>query len=252
MEDGSDCGSPTLSFPTLKAGVQDRLGDARGIDRRGCATSVWPVPNPIEGLVHVLAKALPAKSRRNRCPGRSARSASRRPSFNRAPSDQRLRICVAPPSVSWPRCSPCSTGVRPAKRKMTSSTNFADGEDDGDTDMSVWERASRIAQNIGRLLAKDPDVRGKFLAELLIAPQALRSFDCGRGLAEGTEDLDAMWRELVSGLRKCRSGDTQCDHTRRLPLRSAPAQSQLHTAGSRGRNRQPGFGTPSPVPSIPH
>jgi hypothetical protein len=78
------------------------------------------------------------------------------------------------------------------------SWDFADGEDDGDTDMSVWERASRIAQNIGRLLAKDPDVRGKFLAELLIAPQALRSFDCGRGLAEGTEDLDAMWRELVS------------------------------------------------------
>ena len=43
MEDGSDCGSPTLSFPTLKAGVQDwlkeresRLGkraDQRSVER---------------------------------------------------------------------------------------------------------------------------------------------------------------------------------------------------------------------------
>jgi hypothetical protein len=30
MEDGSDCESPTLSFPTLNSGVQDWLGDARG------------------------------------------------------------------------------------------------------------------------------------------------------------------------------------------------------------------------------
>jgi hypothetical protein len=44
MEVWFDCGSPTLSFPTLKAGVQDWLGKARGIDRGGCATSVWPAP----------------------------------------------------------------------------------------------------------------------------------------------------------------------------------------------------------------
>jgi Xaa-Pro aminopeptidase len=36
---------------------------------------------------------------------------------------QSLRSCVLPPNVFWLRCLPCSTGVRPAKRNMSSSTD---------------------------------------------------------------------------------------------------------------------------------
>lgn len=76
--------------------------------------------------------------------------------------------------------------------------DIVDGEpDDGDV-MRPWHKASQMAQDIGRLLAQDPETRKKFLTELLPAQSQQRALECGRGLAEGAEDLSAMWRELVA------------------------------------------------------
>jgi hypothetical protein len=76
--------------------------------------------------------------------------------------------------------------------------DIADGEaDDGDPIRS-WQKADKFAQEVGRSLSSDAAVRSEFLAELLVEPQAQRAFECGRGLAEGTNDLGVMWHELVT------------------------------------------------------
>jgi len=57
-----------------KAGVQGLLGDAQGIDRRGCATSVWPDPgarprirkqSPVSTLIEI-PQGKPGKISENR------------------------------------------------------------------------------------------------------------------------------------------------------------------------------------------
>jgi hypothetical protein len=76
--------------------------------------------------------------------------------------------------------------------------DFADGEDDEGDASKAWEKADRMAQEVGRWLASEAAIRAEFLAELVAQPQALRAFECGRGLAEGADDLNAMWRELAT------------------------------------------------------
>jgi hypothetical protein len=76
--------------------------------------------------------------------------------------------------------------------------DFADGEEDeGDVSKS-WEKADRMAQEVGRWLANDSAVRAEFLTELLAQPHAIRAFECGRGLAEGSDDLSTIWLELAA------------------------------------------------------
>jgi hypothetical protein len=78
------------------------------------------------------------------------------------------------------------------------SWDIVDGEsDDGDV-MRPWHKASQMAQDVGRLLAQDPETRKEFLTELLPEQNQQRAFECGRGLAEGADDLSAMWCELVA------------------------------------------------------
>ncbi len=76
--------------------------------------------------------------------------------------------------------------------------DVADGEDDDGDAIRLWEKVNKMAQEVGRSLAKDAGVRQVFLAELLDEPQAERAYECGRGLAEGTDDLGVMWCELVT------------------------------------------------------
>ncbi|MFT9289971.1 hypothetical protein [Gluconobacter oxydans] len=59
------------------------------------------------------------------------------------------------------------------------------------------DSASTGAKKIGARLARDPNVRDTFLRELVIAQHAPNAFECGTGLAEGTDDLEAIWQELV-------------------------------------------------------
>ncbi len=78
-----------------------------------------------------------------------------------------------------------------------SGWDIADGVLDTEDGMEPWERASKMAQHIGYLLAQDIDTRSVFLKELLSKNNQQRSFECGRGLAEGANELSQMWSELV-------------------------------------------------------
>lgn len=75
--------------------------------------------------------------------------------------------------------------------------DIVDAEADDDDGMHSWEKASEMAKDIGRDLAKDAETRKAFLPELLIDHQQLRSIECGQGIAESAENLSEMWDELV-------------------------------------------------------
>lgn len=79
--------------------------------------------------------------------------------------------------------------------------DFADGEDEDGDVMNPWVKANEIAKEVGRALARDPEVRTAFIAEVLIEPHAQRAFECGLGLAEGADDLDVMWYNLAAAYR---------------------------------------------------
>jgi hypothetical protein len=79
--------------------------------------------------------------------------------------------------------------------------DFADGEEENGDAMKPWVRANEMAKDVGRALAQDPKARVAFVAEVLIAPHPQRTFQCGLGLAEGADDLDAMWSELAVAYR---------------------------------------------------
>jgi hypothetical protein len=79
-----------------------------------------------------------------------------------------------------------------------SGWDFYDGEDDEEGVMKPWEKARRMAQEIGSALAKDAATRAAFLKELLANPRAERAFECGGGLAQGAEELEAIWFEITS------------------------------------------------------
>lgn len=82
-------------------------------------------------------------------------------------------------------------------KSAASGWDLADVEPD-DGNVRSWHKAAEMAQEIGRLLAQDPDARKEFLAELFTARNQTRAFECGRGLAQGVDDLAEMWRELVT------------------------------------------------------
>jgi hypothetical protein len=69
--------------------------------------------------------------------------------------------------------------------------------DDGDV-MRPWHRASELAREVGRSLAKDAETRREFVGELLAERYPQRAFECGQGLAEGADELRALWQELTA------------------------------------------------------
>ncbi len=75
--------------------------------------------------------------------------------------------------------------------------DLADGEDEEGDANKAHQKADAMAMDVGRALADDRAVRATFIVELL-AVQAQRAFECGRGLAEGADDLHAIWSELVA------------------------------------------------------
>jgi hypothetical protein len=84
--------------------------------------------------------------------------------------------------------------------------DFADGEDDEGDATKASEKADRMAQEVGRWLAGEAAIRAEFLAELLAQPHAMRAFECGRGLAEGADDLNLIWLELAAAYAVAKSG----------------------------------------------
>ena len=77
-----------------------------------------------------------------------------------------------------------------------SGWDFADGEEENGEAIKPWEKADQMAQDVGRALANDSTVRAEFIKELLLEPQAMRAYQCGLGLAEGADDLGALWKEI--------------------------------------------------------
>src|SRR5260370_28859358 len=80
-------------------------------------------------------------------------------------------------------------------------SDFADGDAGQGEASKGWEKADRMALEVGRWLASDAEVRAELVTELLAQPQALRAFECGRGLAEGADDLNAIWLALATAYR---------------------------------------------------
>lgn len=76
--------------------------------------------------------------------------------------------------------------------------DFADGEDNEGRPSDAWKKADDIAQEIGRSLAADAATRAELLPEVLAHPHPMRALQCGQGLAEGADDLNAIWLELAA------------------------------------------------------
>ncbi len=76
--------------------------------------------------------------------------------------------------------------------------DFADGEDDEGDAVKAQDKADNMAREVGHCLAIDAPVRMAFLPELFAQPHAMRAWECGCGLAEGADDLNAIWLELVA------------------------------------------------------
>jgi hypothetical protein len=76
--------------------------------------------------------------------------------------------------------------------------DVADGEEDSGDAERPWQRASRRARKIGKALAADRAIREQFMGEVFAEQVAQRAFECGCGLAEGTEDLADLWTELAA------------------------------------------------------
>jgi hypothetical protein len=89
--------------------------------------------------------------------------------------------------------------------------DFANGEHDEGDPSKAYEKADRMAQDVGRCLANDAAVRAEFLGELLVQAHAMRAYECGRGLAEGADDLNEIWLELATAYTaaECRARDAR-------------------------------------------
>lgn len=81
--------------------------------------------------------------------------------------------------------------------RVSAVWDVTDGEEEDGDEERPWKRASLLAQSTGRALAADPAVRRQFVPEVIAEQQACRAFECGRGLAEGSDDLASMWTELI-------------------------------------------------------
>ncbi|WAT31834.1 hypothetical protein [Pseudomonas sp. GXZC] len=79
----------------------------------------------------------------------------------------------------------------------SSGLDIIDGSPDDEL-LKPWEKAMKMAQHIGRSLALDPDTRNIFLKEVYAQKYQCRSFECGRGLAEETDNITSMWQELTA------------------------------------------------------
>lgn len=84
----------------------------------------------------------------------------------------------------------------------TDGWDISDGEADDGNGMHPWEKAALMAQDVGRELANDSSTREAFMAELMIAGNQQRAFECGMGLAEGAANLDETWTLLLSDFEK--------------------------------------------------
>ena len=95
--------------------------------------------------------------------------------------------------------------------RMNGGYDIVDGEaDDGDA-MQGWNKAAAYAREIGKAMATEPEARRIFVPEVLAEHNAPRAAEFGQGLADGADDLAAMWQELVAAVRPIAA--SECDTT---------------------------------------
>lgn len=82
-----------------------------------------------------------------------------------------------------------------------STFNLEDDFDDGDSNSNSWERVQKITREIGKEVAKDPDILNSLLPELL-SSNAPRAFFFGQGLADGCHNKKQMWNHVRAMLRR--------------------------------------------------
>lgn len=78
----------------------------------------------------------------------------------------------------------------------SSAYDIADSEEDDDPH-SAWERTSQAAVDIGRAFASNKALKD-FLPEVIHHKSGGRTFEFGRGLAKGADDLGPMWSDMVT------------------------------------------------------
>lgn len=64
-----------------------------------------------------------------------------------------------------------------------------------------WRLAAQQAVDLGRVFAADPDALAAFLPELLAERSPHRAYQFGMGLAEGADDVPALWSTLTTALK---------------------------------------------------
>ncbi len=81
----------------------------------------------------------------------------------------------------------------------TDGWDVSDGEPDDDDELSSWEKADRMAEDVGRALGTDAEARRAFMPEVIAdRAHSSRAYLCGRGIADTALDLDDMWSSLLS------------------------------------------------------
>lgn len=75
-------------------------------------------------------------------------------------------------------------------------------EKDGDEGaVEGYRRADARAEELGRIIASDPEVLGQLLVDLVRGRKMGRRWHFGVGLATASADMDAMWQTLTSAFR---------------------------------------------------
>lgn len=67
--------------------------------------------------------------------------------------------------------------------------------------LAAWKRASQTAVEIGKAMAPDRALVAEFLKEVLVHQGQDRTYEFGRGLAQGAEMLAQGWSDLVAAYR---------------------------------------------------
>lgn len=77
----------------------------------------------------------------------------------------------------------------------------AEGEDGEEDAVEGYRRADARAEELGRIIASNPEVLGQLLVDLVRGREMGRRWPFGVGLATASADMDAMWQTLTSAFR---------------------------------------------------
>lgn len=83
--------------------------------------------------------------------------------------------------------------------RSSGAYDVADSED-GDP-VTAWHKVSRSAIKVGKAISTDQSLVTAFLPEVIAQGRPGRAFEFGQGLAQGADDLAALWAHLLAAYR---------------------------------------------------